>query len=295
MPLTCLWIDRRLTLGSILLGLSAGLCGCSGSGAGLDSSGQPSSGATTVPIGPTFEAIQENVFTPICSVCHIGATAPEGLRLDAANSYNLLVNVPSTEVPGLNRIKPGDPDSSYLIQKIEGHAAVGGQMPLGEAPLPAATIADIVQWVTNGAQNDSASSAALNAVAADFRVAVVAPEQNDVVAGSPPQIMIGFTRALDATRVSATAVRLERIPVADEPSVSIAVSLSVPAANPRVLMLTPIAPLPVGQYRVVLRDASGAGISALSGEPLVRPPADTNGNRIVTRFAVTDVTDTDTP
>jgi hypothetical protein len=30
-------------------------------------------------------------------------------------------------------VKPGDPDNSYLVQKIEGRASVGGRMPLGEA------------------------------------------------------------------------------------------------------------------------------------------------------------------
>jgi len=91
------------------------LCGCSGSGAGLDSNGQPLSGSSSggqVALSADFDAIQANVFTPICSVCHAGATAPEGLRLDAAHSYSLLVNVPSTEEPSILRVKPGDPTNS---------------------------------------------------------------------------------------------------------------------------------------------------------------------------------------
>jgi len=70
----------------------------------------------SIPFRPIFSR-------PICSVCHIGGAAPEGLRLDAADSFNLLVGVPSTEVPSLLRVKPGDPDNSYIIQKLEGHAA----------------------------------------------------------------------------------------------------------------------------------------------------------------------------
>src|ERR1700676_4603977 len=150
--------------------VSAWLCGCSGSGAGLDVNGQPLAGSSSggqVPLSANFDAIQANVFTPICSVCHIGATAPEGLMLDAAHSYNLLVNVPSTEVPSLLRVKPGDPSNSYIIQKLEGHAAVGAQMPLGEPPLPASTIAFIVQWITDGAQLGAAPAA----MAATFRIA----------------------------------------------------------------------------------------------------------------------------
>src|SRR5580658_9836412 len=109
--------------------VSAGLVGCTGNGAGLNSSGVPigsssggSSGSgssgSTGPVTADFESIQENVFTPICSPCHSGANAPKGLMLDAAHSYALLVGVPSTEVPSLDRVKPGDPDNSYIIIKL---------------------------------------------------------------------------------------------------------------------------------------------------------------------------------
>src|SRR5579863_10656015 len=134
-----------VALGVALLGA------CAGNGEGLDANGRPlmPGGGTPPPLSADFESIQQNIFTPICSVCHAGAGAPEGLRLDAADSYNLLVGVPSTEVPSILRVKPGDPDNSYIIQKLEGHAAVGGQMPLGQTPLPAATIAFIAQWITD--------------------------------------------------------------------------------------------------------------------------------------------------
>ena len=106
---------------------------CAGNGEGLDANGRPlvPGGGTPPPLSADFDSIQQNIFTPICSVCHAGASAPEGLRLDAANSYNLLVGVPSTEVASLLRVKPGDPTDSYIIQKLQGHAAVGGQMPDG--------------------------------------------------------------------------------------------------------------------------------------------------------------------
>jgi hypothetical protein len=152
-------IQTRSWLAALGL-LSSWLCACSGSGVGLDSNGQPLSGSSsggTVPLSADFDAIQANVFTPICSVCHIGATAPEGLMLDAAHSYNLLVNVPSTEVPSILRVKPGDPSNSYIIQKLEGHAAVGAQMPFGETPLPATHHRLHRQWITNGAPPGAAA------------------------------------------------------------------------------------------------------------------------------------------
>ena len=98
-----------------------------------------------------FQEIQDTVFTPICTQCHIGANAPQGLRLDAANSYAMLVNVASSEVSNLLRVNPGNPDQSYLVQKIQGNAAVGGRMPLGQAALPQDRIDLIRQWIAAGA------------------------------------------------------------------------------------------------------------------------------------------------
>src|SRR6185312_1874638 len=113
----------------------------------------------------------------------------------AQHSYSLLVSVPSTEVPGILRVNPRHPDNSYLIQKLEGHAAVGGQMPLDETPLPASTIAFISQWIVDGAQPGSASGQA----AAAFAVASIAPEDGDAVPAAPAEIVVSFTRDLDAT------------------------------------------------------------------------------------------------
>src|SRR3954452_24907099 len=98
------------------------IAGCAGSGEGLDGNGRPiGSGGPGGPLVATFDSIQENVFTPICTTCHAGGAAPQGLRLDSANSYDLLVGVASNEVPSLMRVSPGDPDHSYLVQKLEGH------------------------------------------------------------------------------------------------------------------------------------------------------------------------------
>jgi hypothetical protein len=286
--LSAAFITRRHQFAAVAL-TSAWLCGCSGSGAGLDSNGQPLAGSSSggqLPLSADFDAIQANVFTPICSVCHTGATAPQGLRLDAAHSYNLLVNIASTEVPSILRVKPGDATNSYIVQKLEGHAAVGAQMPFGEPPLPASTIAFIVQWVTDGAQPGASASA----MAATFRIASVAPENEDVLSLPPPQIVIGFTRELDATRADSATVQLLRIAGAAgaEAAIPVTVDSSVPAANPRALLLTPRSPLMAGQYQLVLTRRSGAGLSARDGEPITAPAPDANGDRIITRFTVAE-------
>jgi len=52
-------------------------------------------GGSGGPLTADFASIQEHVFTPICTACPAGGGAPQGLRLDATNSYALLVGVPS--------------------------------------------------------------------------------------------------------------------------------------------------------------------------------------------------------
>jgi Ca2+-binding RTX toxin-like protein len=104
-----------------------------------------------VATGVDYATEIQPIFNSRCISCHSGVSAPQGLRLDANNSYANLVGVASNEVPSLQRVEPGDPDNSYLVQKVEGTADVGGQMPLGGPPLSAATIAVIRQWISEGA------------------------------------------------------------------------------------------------------------------------------------------------
>src|SRR5580658_7678103 len=234
-------IDQSRSWAALLLALCA--AGCAGNGEGLNQNGQPlsSGGGSGGPITADFESIQENVFTPICSVCHIGASAPLGLQLDAAHSYNLLVGVPSTEQPNLLRVKPGDPDDSYMVHKIEGLPGItGGQMPLGETPLPQATIDAIRQWITNGAPNAPAA-----AVAAAFAVQTTAPLDEAVAKAPLAQIVVAFTREAVASLINDSTVLLERIDTGAQAAVpaTVPVAAAIAASNPAVLLITPRAPL----------------------------------------------------
>lgn len=108
--------------------------------------------STPVVIGPTLDQIQTIVFTPTCATagCHTGAGAAGGLNLsDADTSFLELVGVSSSANAAILRVAPTDPDNSYLIQKLEGNA--GAQMPLGLPALAPADIAEIRQWITDGA------------------------------------------------------------------------------------------------------------------------------------------------
>ncbi|GAB4372679.1 MAG: hypothetical protein Kow0042_16110 [Calditrichia bacterium] len=102
----------------------------------------------------TLGSIQANIFNRSCAVsnCHVGNSAPLGLDLSEGKSYANLVNVPSSEAPGLMRVKPSDPDNSYLVHKIEGGPNISGdRMPLGRSPLSQEQIQLIRQWIADGA------------------------------------------------------------------------------------------------------------------------------------------------
>jgi len=244
----------------LMLGCAAG---CAGNGEGLDQNGQPISGggSTGGPISADFQSIQDHVFTPICSKCHIGASAPEGLQLDSAHSYNLLVGVPSAEQPNLLRVKPGDPDDSYMVHKIEGLSGiVGGRMPLGETPLPQATIDAIRQWITDGAPNAPAAAAAAAQV---FAVQTTAPLDGATIEGAPARIIATFTQDLDASLVNGTTVTLERIRDTGAP-VAVAVAVNAAESNPAVLLITPRKALTPGLYRATLRGTGGGALANLN-------------------------------
>ena len=272
-------VDRYRSWAALLLAGCA--AGCAGNGQGLDQNGQPISaggGTTGGPVTADFQSIQANVFTPICSVCHIGASAPEGLQLDAAHSYNLLVGVPSNEQPALLRVKPGDPDLSYMVHKIEGLPGItGGQMPLGETPLPQATITAIRQWVTNGAPNAAAApAAAMHATAVPaapqmFAVQTTAPLDTATVKAPFARIVVTFTQDVDASLVNDGTVALDRM---DPASAAAGGAQRMPAAanvapsNPAVVLITPSAPLAPGVYRVTLRGTGGGALADMNATTL---------------------------
>lgn len=113
---------------------------------------------TPVVIGPTLDQIQAVVFGPTCSSssCHSGPASnnlPSGMDLTSADaSLANLVGVQSLQDSNFQRVAIGLPDSSYLIQKLEGTASGGSRMPLVGGPLDPAVVAEIRQWITDGAQ-----------------------------------------------------------------------------------------------------------------------------------------------
>ena len=87
---------------------------------------------------PTLSSIQSEILSQRCIGCHtnVGRVPPMGLVLTDGNAYANLVGVASRERPALQRVNPGDPETSYVIHKLEGRGGiVGVQMPFQGTPL----------------------------------------------------------------------------------------------------------------------------------------------------------------
>jgi hypothetical protein len=258
----------RSSGGALLLALT----GCSGGNNAMNT--DPMAGTPPSMLTADFDSIQANIFTPICAGCHGGANPAANLSLDAAHSYNDLVNVPSTEEPMLDRVKPGDPTDSFLVihLQMDGDGA------------PASDIPFVVQWILDGALPGSSAMP----MASEFKIAAVKPNPGDTLNASPSRIVIGFTQEMDASSLNPAAVRLERISeAADAQSgrLAIPVSVSIPAHNARALLVVPESALLPGRYEVVLNMDSSVAVRSQSGA-LLFAGAPERGERLVTSFSV---------
>jgi hypothetical protein len=242
-------------MGFLAVTAAVSLAGCAGDGTGLDANGRP------LPPGPLpnsdFQEIQDTIFTPVCTVCHSGANAPQGLRLDAGNSYALLVNVASAEVPGTLRVSPGNPNASYLVQKIEGTAAVGVRMPANGPPyLPQDRIDLVRRWIAAGAPVAAAPADRL-------MVTSSIPAVSETATPGLGKLTVIFNSNVDSSRVSAETFTLRD--ALDQP---VAVSaVRVPAGRQNVVEIT-TAPLAAGSYQLSVHGDGPAPLADEAGRVL---------------------------
>jgi hypothetical protein len=187
------------------------------------------------------------------------------LRLDEGVSYALLVNAPSTEVPSLLRVNPGDPSSSYLMQKLEGTAQVGGRMPLGGAPLPEATLAVIRQWILEGAQPPAES-----ALPTSLRAAWPIPGASLKRLSS---IVVAADSELDTTVLAAGVIALSRSGgdgvFGNENDVRIAAEIQLRSLSPATFTIEPRnGEWPADTYALRISGGAPLAITDLSAVPV---------------------------
>jgi hypothetical protein len=112
---------------------------------------------------PTFASIKNEILSTTdlggrtaCITCHTnqGRTPAQGLNL-FSDPYTALVNVPSRQRQGAVLVIPGDPESSYLIRKLEGRDITNARMPQNGPPyLTSGQILILRRWIEIGAPNN---------------------------------------------------------------------------------------------------------------------------------------------
>ena len=143
------------TISSLLLGMA-----CLAS-IGCDEKLSTVAGPTPT-LEPTFASIQTDIFQSTdslgrmpCTQCHTstGKNPSGGFDLNPDVAYANLVNAAVREKAGAIRVIPGDPDNSYLVQKLEGAASITGRrMPFNGPPyLTEGQIKIIRRWIQIGA------------------------------------------------------------------------------------------------------------------------------------------------
>lgn len=122
----------------------------------LNTPTEPVGGGPPIDPNATFTRVQNEIFTPTCAVigCHDPIGRQSQLLLTSGTAYANIVNVPSVEMPSLPRIKPGDPQNSYLYRKVTGAGITGDRMPQGGPPLTDAQLSLVRDWIRRGAPND---------------------------------------------------------------------------------------------------------------------------------------------
>lgn len=144
-----------LALAAIAIGMAAAAC---------DESLRDIAGPTP-DLEPTLTSIQQEIFNTTdssgraaCIQCHTnqGRTPASQLNLIEGASFAGLVNRTSIAKAGAVLVAPGDPDSSYLIHKLEGRSDIVGQrMPRTGGPfLTDGQILVIRRWIQLGAPNN---------------------------------------------------------------------------------------------------------------------------------------------
>jgi len=109
---------------------------------------------SVVQTGPvTLSAVQATIFTPRCATsgCHTDGGV-FGLDLSSGATYGTAVDIPSFEMPLINRVVPFDAANSYLYMKVSGDPRIQGDpMPQLGPSLTTEQLGLIEDWINEGA------------------------------------------------------------------------------------------------------------------------------------------------
>ncbi len=120
---------------------------CSACAPGASQSGSGSS---------ELHTLEQDVFGVSCSIsqsCHGGDSPRSGVSLDSP-VYDKVVGQSAVQARSRVLVVPGDPDGSYLIEKLESSEPELGERMPPDYPLSRVSIERIREWIERGAPDD---------------------------------------------------------------------------------------------------------------------------------------------
>lgn len=103
----------------------------------------------------SFKKDVQPILEKNCTECHGVKKQKAGLDLSAAKAYASIVKVPSKQFASMVLVKPGEPDQSYLWQKVSHTNKEGSGMPktfFGSKKLSDNDLNVIKAWIQGGAK-----------------------------------------------------------------------------------------------------------------------------------------------
>ncbi|MFO7179997.1 MAG: hypothetical protein DIU78_014970 [Pseudomonadota bacterium] len=146
-------------------GTTGGTAGSGGTTGGTAGSGGTAGGGSGSPIPAETAACWESIVTMKCFFCHFNANTPGKLDMSGGSAEHAarMKNVPATNdsvanpgtcAPGEKLIDPINVDNSVLLKRLNGTQSCGSSMPQGLAPLTAAEMTCVRNWVMSVAASN---------------------------------------------------------------------------------------------------------------------------------------------
>jgi cytochrome c5 len=128
---------------------------------------EPAPAPAAAAMDPALEAAAKAVFDEYCTTCHAeGGSLDDPSEFPLEGDLSILIGRKANESDKL-LIAPGDPDGSYLMDKVLGTPAMQEElMPLGDDPLPADKLQALRDWIAAMPTNDPAAAATTGPAAA---------------------------------------------------------------------------------------------------------------------------------
>lgn len=199
-------MNRARQLALVLTGFCL-WTGCAGNGpAPADTSSVPGDNASS------FDDIQRTIFNASCisGPCHNSTSQQGNLVLEEGVSYSRLIGVApfngAARAAGLQRVVPGDPDTSFLLIKLTGPpAAEGSRMPLGFPALAPTDIEKIRSWILAGAAGPGGPPPTFSATSPPSATPTATPTASDTV---PPTLTPPPSQTPSGTRAATTTATI---------------------------------------------------------------------------------------